>query len=257
MTEIKKPHIRQWIRKILFIQVGVSAALILGSLGVALFVADSSLAVASALVSAVLILGLSLLCSSRFTRLLQESRLAITQLTTIDDLTGLPNRRRFFDYLDQEVSRAGRYGNPLSLIMIDIDHFQKVNDTFGHPLGDMALSQVARLLDANVRTSDIVARYGGEEFMVLLPETTADQAAVVAEKLRMVVEVNDISLEGPQVKVTVSCGVADLASITNTKRTLRDVFILSVDKSLRRAKNNGRNQVSMFIPATNKQLPLV
>jgi len=257
MTEIKKPHVRQQAWKILMLQAGCSAAIILIALGLALFVLDRNIVLASTLIGVVLIFGLTIFSTTRFMRLLDEAHHAITQLTTIDELTGLPNRRRFFDHLDQEVDRARRYGNQLSLIMIDIDHFKKVNDSFGHPLGDMALAQVARLLDANVRTSDIVARYGGEEFMVLLPESEADQAAVVAEKLRVVVEVNDISLEGPQVKVTISCGVADLSAVMSQKGKLRDNFILAADAALHRAKNNGRNQVSQFTVDNGKQLPLV
>ena len=93
--------------------------------------------------------------------------------------------------------------------------------------------------------------------MIIIPESDAEQAAVVAEKLRVVVEVNDISLEGPQIKVTISCGVADLKSIRPGKGSLRDAFVMAVDHNMHRAKENGRNQVRIHIPKNDKHLPLV
>lgn len=223
-------------------QAVISVAVVVVAIFPALFLLDRSQALAAVLIAAVIVLGLSLHSATRYMRLLEQCHDKIATLTTHDDLTGLPNRRWFFDRLDEEVDRAKRYGNALSMIMIDIDHFKNVNDSFGHPLGDLALAEVARLIAANVRASDIVARYGGEEFVVLLPETTAEQASQAAEKLRIVVEVNDISLEGPEVKVTVSCGVAEISSVKK-KGSLRDNFILAADASLTKAKENGRNQV--------------
>ena len=245
MTLTNKIQSRKKGWRIFNTQTTASLVVIILAIFAALFLNDRSLALAAVLAAASIVLGLSLLSATRFMRLLEGCHDKIATLTTHDDLTGLPNRRWFFDRLDEEVDRAKRYGNALSMIMIDIDNFRQVNNAFGHPLGDLALSEVSRLIAANVRASDIVARYGGEEFMVLLPETTAEQASKAAEKLRIVVEVNDISMEGPQVKVTISCGVAEIASVSKDGK-LRDNFILAADKALNQAKNNGRNQVIEF-----------
>jgi len=247
MPPTAKSQSRKAAWRIFNFQSIASVAVIVIAVFPTLFLDNRSQALASALAAAAAVLGLSLLSATRFMRLIEGCHDKIATLTTHDDLTGLPNRRWFFDRLDEEVDRAGRYGNALSMIMIDIDHFKDVNNSFGHPLGDLALAEVARLIAANVRASDIVARYGGEEFVVLLPETTAEQASLAAEKLRIVVEVNDISLEGPEVKVTVSCGVAELGGLSEKGR-LRDNFILAADKALARAKENGRNQVIEFTP---------
>ncbi|WP_281759991.1 GGDEF domain-containing protein [Pseudodesulfovibrio nedwellii] len=257
MTMINKLENRKTAWRIFTFHAGISMALLVLSVFPVLFYPDQPYAQITPLLAAAMVLGLSLYCATRFMRLIEEAHDKISTLSAHDDLTGLPNRRWFFDRLDEEVDRAFRYGNSLSMIMIDIDHFKRVNDSFGHPLGDMALAEVSRLLSANVRTSDIVARYGGEEFVVLLPETLADQAVLVAEKLRMVVEVNDISLEGPQVKVTISCGVADLRSVKNCKGSTRDAFVLAADNTMHRAKKNGRNQVLSFVPKSDRQIPLV
>ena len=254
---LSKSQSRTQAWRIFTFQGGFSVAVVAVSLLPVLFFPGWIYSQAFMLVAAAVVLAISLYSATRYIRLLESAHDTIMTLTSHDDLTGLPNRRWFFDRLDEEVERATRYDNPLSLIMIDIDHFKKVNDAFGHPLGDMALAEVARLLSANVRASDIVARYGGEEFVALLPETTSDQAAVVAEKLRMVVEVNDISLEGPQVKVTVSCGVADLQSIRDDNGSQRDAFVLAADNTMLRAKENGRNQVLAYVPQNDKLLPLV
>ncbi|MBG0789418.1 MAG: GGDEF domain-containing protein [Desulfovibrionaceae bacterium] len=245
MTSTIKSRSRKTAWRIFNFQSAASVAVIAAAVFPVLLLADRRLALASILAASAVVLGLSLLAATRYMRLLEGCHDKIATLTTHDDLTGLPNRRWFFDRLDEEVDRAGRYGNDLSMIMIDLDHFKRGNSEFGHPLGDQALAEVARLIAANVRASDVVARYGGEEFVVLLPETTAERASLAAEKLRIVVEVNDISLEGPQVKVTVSCGVAGIGAAPKEGK-LRDNLILAADKALSRAKENGRNQVIEF-----------
>ncbi|MCJ2165390.1 MULTISPECIES: GGDEF domain-containing protein [unclassified Pseudodesulfovibrio] len=257
MTLSSKGRIRHKAWRIFLFQMGLSATVVVLALLPALFFENRYYSLVALLVAAGGVLGLSFYCASRLMRLMEDAHDKITTLTTHDDLTGLPNRRWFFERLDEEVDRALRYDSKLSLIMVDIDHFRKVNDTFGHPLGDLALAEVARLLAANIRTSDIVVRYGGEEFMIIIPESDAEQAAVVAEKLRVVIEVNDISLEGPQIQVTISCGVADLKSVRPGKGSIRDALVLAADHSMHRAKENGRNQVLIHIPKNDKHLPLV
>ena len=252
-----KAKLRQQAWRTFLLQTGLSAAVVVVALIPAIFLRERSYLLVAMLLSTATVVGLSLVCASRLMRLMEEAQDKIATLTTHDELTGLPNRRWFFERLDEEIDRARRYNNALSLIMIDIDRFKDVNDNFGHPLGDLALAEVARLLAANVRTSDIVVRYGGEEFMIIIPESDAEQAAKVAEKLRVVVEVNDISLEGPQLKVTISAGVADLKSVQAAKGSVRDAFVLATDKTMHRAKENGRNQVLIHTPKIDRQLPLV
>ena len=151
------------------------------------------------------------------------------------------------------MDRADRYGANLSLIMIDIDRFRQVNDVYGQPAGDMVLHEVARLLAANIRTTDLIARYGGEEFAILIPAVGMDEARRVAEKLRVVVEVNDIVLEGPDVKVTVSAGVADVNAVRGDEGGLRDNLLQAAEDALLRAKRHGRNRVEGFSRAAQQQ----
>jgi diguanylate cyclase (GGDEF)-like protein len=194
--------------------------------------------------------------SIRLMRQLRQAQQSLADMAVTDDLTGLANRRRFFERLEEEMDRALRYGSDLSLIMLDIDHFKRVNDTFGHPVGDTVLAEVARLLTANLRTSDIVARYGGEEFAVLIPGVDENEAARAAEKIRVVMEVNDLFLDGPPIKVTVSAGVAALKSLPAARPT-RDQLIRSADKALYRAKREGRNRVCVHRPETASQPSLI
>lgn len=257
MSQVNKSRARREAWRIFQIQAVVCVLVVALAAFPALFLAERNHAMASVLCAAALVLGISLYCATRLMGLLEEAHDKVTTLTTHDDLTRLPNRRWFFTRLDEELDRSRRYGSGLSLVMVDIDHFRKVNDTFGHPLGDLALAEVARLISANVRTSDVVARYGGEEFMILLPESNAEQAVHVAEKLRAVVEVNDISMEGPEVKVTISCGVADLSNVRPTKGCLRDAFVKAADHAMHRAKENGRNQVLVHAWENSQQLRLV
>jgi diguanylate cyclase (GGDEF)-like protein len=194
--------------------------------------------------------------SIRLMRQLKQAQQSLAEMAVTDELTGLANRRRFFERLEEEMDRALRYGSDLPLIMLDIDHFKRVNDTFGHPVGDTVLAEVARLLTANLRTSDIVARYGGEEFAVLIPGMDANEAARAAEKLRVVMEVNDLFMDGPSIKVTVSAGVAALKSLPAARRT-RDQLIRSADQALYRAKGEGRNRVCIHRPETASQPSLI
>lgn len=163
------------------------------------------------------------------------------QLSTRDRLTGLVNRGFFDERIAAEVSRAKRYGHPLAIAMIDVDHFKRFNDTMGHAAGDAALRAIAECMMASFRRSDIVARYGGEEFVVIMPETTAAQAMEKLEEVRLAVA--NLSVPVPRrdidSRLTVSAGVAGMPDDGNQPDTLLD----AADRRLFRAKEGGRNQV--------------
>ena len=164
----------------------------------------------------------------------------LNDLAVTDTLTGLFNRRHFFYQAESLVVRAQRYGSPLSAVMIDLDHFKDINDTFGHSAGDHVLREVARALSAALRKSDLIGRYGGEEFCVLLPEIDLEEGRAAAERLRQEV----FNLQIPTLKgtaaVTASLGVAAL----NSGETL-DQLLQRADAALYQAKRAGRNAVSV------------
>jgi diguanylate cyclase (GGDEF)-like protein len=155
-----------------------------------------------------------------------------------DELTGLNNRRYFFELAERECSVARRHGRPLSVVMIDIDHFKQVNDSFGHQAGDEVLARVAHTVAAHRRSGDIVARYGGEEFMLMLPETSAENAFGVAEQLRTAVAADGLDTPGGRATFTISAGVAALGADTQTLEQL----IRTADQALYAAKAQGRNR---------------
>jgi len=152
-----------------------------------------------------------------------------------DALTGVLNRAGFNEAFSREFSRARRYRQPLSLVLLDLDHFKNVNDGYGHPAGDKVLEGTARLLETRVRESDLVARWGGEEFAVLAPMTDAEGAVRLAEKLRGLMEVTHL---GPVGAVTASFGVAEMRVDDTIEAMLH-----RVDEALYGAKDSGRNQV--------------
>lgn len=162
-----------------------------------------------------------------------------------DFLTGLNSRDSFMSHAQTELNRASRFNSPLSLLMLDIDFFKKVNDTYGHQVGDIALKCVASLAKSTLRDFDICARLGGEEFAVLLPETSKDHACEVAERLRATIENYKIALPngGLPISITVSIGVSSVIS----KDDNIDVLISKADKALYEAKNAGRNRVCCAI----------
>ena len=166
--------------------------------------------------------------------------LAVVQRqASTDDLTGLYNHRFLVDSLDQQVALAERLGAPLAILMIDIDHFKLLNDTHGHHAGDLALSTFARTLVSNTRRADLAARYGGEEFVVVMPDTSAAEAFLVAEKIRLAVAATDVTLSGgATVQLTVSIGVA---AYPENAESAAELFSLA-DEALYRAKRTGRQR---------------
>lgn len=157
-----------------------------------------------------------------------------------DGLTRIYNRHSFEERLVYEIKRRRRYNHDLSLLMVDLDHFKSVNDTYGHKAGDMVLKKVGEILTKTFRTTDLAARYGGEEFVVLLPHTAEKAAWKLAERVRENIESNEFSFDGKTFSVTASIGVA---SVESGSLTSDDDLIVKADKALYQAKNNGRNMV--------------
>ncbi|MCU0700046.1 MAG: diguanylate cyclase [Myxococcaceae bacterium] len=175
---------------------------------------------------------------------LEEKRAALEQLSRTDGLTGLVNRRHFEERLAAEWARSERYRAPLSCLLLDIDHFKKVNDTWGHPFGDIVLKEVAKVARRALRDVDVIARYGGEEIIALLPETSPDEAWRAAERVRMGVEAMRLTcrtVEPPeQVRCTASIGVATAPAPTVESA---EQLVQLADECLYEAKQGGRNQV--------------
>ena len=162
----------------------------------------------------------------------------VLQYATLDALTNLNNRRQFETRLKQEIAITKRQNNPLCAMMIDIDFFKKVNDTYGHASGDEVLRTVASVIKAQLRESDIPARYGGEEFAVLLPYTHIDEAKIVGERLRKAVEETTVSLDNLNINVTISMGLAEFRQDESGEE-----LFAQADKALYKAKESGRNRV--------------
>jgi len=176
---------------------------------------------------------------------LENMRKQLTIEATTDVLSGLYNRRYFYDISQKYYDTAKRYDQALSVLMIDIDKFKNINDTYGHDIGDNIIEASGKVLTQITRNKDVVARYGGEEFIVLLAETKIDQAVALAERIRVDIENNHIRLDsGEEVHVTVSIGVTELNHLND-----RDIeeTIKRCDKALYQSKDNGRNMVSTIL----------
>ncbi len=172
---------------------------------------------------------------------LMRAREALRDQATHDPLTGLWNRYALFDTLKREHSRAGREGTPLAVIMVDLDHFKRVNDAYGHLAGDAVLREAARRMQAGVRTYDHVGRYGGEEFVIVLPGASGANAAQLAERLRLDLVHEPIAVDGlHRVQVTASFGISATGQAAGDGP---ETLIRLADAALYRAKENGRNRV--------------
>jgi diguanylate cyclase (GGDEF)-like protein len=172
----------------------------------------------------------------------QRDRLAEQALT--DSLTGLGNRAAFDQRLSETVASALRYQRPASLVMIDLDHFKQLNDTYGHPFGDCVLRSVGRVLAETGRDTDIACRYGGEEFAILLTETRLGPAVMVAERVRSAIAELRLPFGPELVQVTASLGVAATEEIERQSRLSAEALVASADEALYRAKGGGRNRVA-------------
>lgn len=178
----------------------------------------------------------------RLTRALEAKRRELERAARTDPLTGVGNRRVFDERLVAEIARTVRHGRPLALLMFDIDHFKAVNDRFGHVAGDRLLALFGRILAEEVRASDLPCRYGGEEFMVIAPETTADQARALAERVRHSFRERSRAIAAESTH-TVSVGIAgtDALEVEVDRRAL----VLAADAALYRAKAAGRDRVEV------------
>ncbi len=159
-----------------------------------------------------------------------------------DSLTGTYNRRFFTIRLKEELERHRRYKRPMSMLMIDIDHFKTVNDTYGHPCGDFILKSVCGTIQSALRTVDFLARYGGEEFCCILPETSFENSTILAERIRALVESASYEYEGQTIRVTISVGVPRTPNPGDSP----DTFLKNADNALYKAKETGRNIVVSF-----------
>jgi len=166
----------------------------------------------------------------------------IQSLSIMDPILNCFNRRKFQELAEQEITRSSRYNHPLSLMIMDIDHFKQINDGFGHPLGDQVLKQVVDTCRKTIRSTDTFGRYGGDEFFILFPETTMEGAMEIAEKLRRKVGQITFQANDEINTITISGGLACLESMRNKNVKLED-FIEEADKALYHAKAEGRNRI--------------
>lgn len=172
----------------------------------------------------------------------ERAQAALEDLATKDPLTGLFNRRHFFNLATKQLTQAISYQRPLSVILLDIDHFKQVNDTYGHRAGDQALQSVAEQIRRAMRVTDIVSRYGGDEFIILLPETDGEEVIQMAERLRLRIEAQGLITSISPVRITISFGVAALEPDIQDLDQLLDY----ADQALYIAKQLGRNNVQSF-----------
>ena len=186
---------------------------------------------------------------------INRERLVISGLT--DPLTQLHNRRYLDRRLEEELARANRYKQPLSCLFVDADHFKQVNDNFGHQVGDLVLRELACRIRSQLRASDIATRYGGEEFALLLPQTSLDEALLLAERIRLEVASSGMSLgDGNSIQLTVSIGVSEaLPMLGKTHHKKMGQHLLAdADQALYLAKSNGRNRIEYLSEEKSKQL---
>lgn len=178
---------------------------------------------------------------------LRQSEELYRQLAITDPLTGIFNRRHFYQLSESELQRTCRYGRPLAVMMIDIDYFKKVNDSYGHAIGDQVLQTLASLIREALRTIDIFARYGGEEFIVLLPETQLRDVRPIAERLCRKIAETPVPIEANHISITISVGASAFEPsaqlFPSSKKVTLDQLIDLADKALYEAKETGRNRV--------------
>lgn len=173
----------------------------------------------------------------------KKAQAALERLATQDPLTGIANRRYFLEIASRVIEQARRYQRPVSIVMIDVDHFKEMNDTFGHKTGDKVLIHITRCMQAALRKVDILGRYGGDEFVILLPETTQEGARRLTERLRQAIAQQSITAGGVSIPITLSIG---LASNVKEPALSLDELLQRADRALYDSKLNGRDQVTFY-----------
>lgn len=177
------------------------------------------------------------------TATLREQTVMLEQMAITDPLTKIYNRRHFFSLAEKEMERAARQQYPLTVILIDTDHFKRINDTYGHPFGDQILINVTQIIQANIRSMDIFARYGGEEFVLLMPDTSERSALRTAERLRKIVGNNPHKHDGKEVRLSISLGVACWDGDAESDIT---ALVARADQALYESKRRGRNMTTLW-----------
>lgn len=196
------------------------------------------------LLTTLLLLYIIFIFIRKFYNTLRRAAETIERMAITDELTQLYNRRYMYEYIGKEINRSGRYNRYVGCLMIDIDFFKTVNDTYGHIAGDSVLVGIARVLKDNCRKTDVIGRYGGEEFVVLAPEAGTDEIRVFAEKIRAAIEKTPVPIDvTTSVAVTVSIGAVAVLNAAAEKIHNTDALVGLADKALYRAKNSGRNRV--------------
>jgi len=173
---------------------------------------------------------------------LNDSQNRLKQMSITDELTGLRNRRHIMQRLDEEFQRARRMDKSLGIIMLDIDHFKRINDEFGHRFGDVVLKTIAQRAPAMLREYDLLGRIGGEEFLIVSPDTDVDETAIIAERIRRIIGEQGVLHDGREVKITVSAGITMLKEEDRGS----DALLSRVDKALYKAKQEGRDRVAVL-----------
>ena len=167
----------------------------------------------------------------------------LEQLAISDPLTKISNRRHFFELAEKEYKRAERYQHPLSLVLADVDHFKKINDTYGHMIGDQTLTKLARFLEKNIRNVDVVARYGGEEFIILMPEISCEDARITSERLCQSIADTPLIDCNSNIMLTISFGVA---CWDGKEEVSFETLLSRADQAMYKSKEKGRNSVTVW-----------
>jgi diguanylate cyclase (GGDEF)-like protein len=171
---------------------------------------------------------------------------ALSEVTSRDALTGLYNRWYVIEKIDSEINRALRHGSPMSVLMLDIDHFKRINDTWGHAAGDEVLKSIGKLLRESCRVYDVPGRYGGEEFCIVLPETPLGNTEIVAERIRKRLEGTEVTCGGETVVVTASIGIAGMDESAGGDILSPAALLDRADRALYSAKSRGRNRIETW-----------
>ena len=173
---------------------------------------------------------------------LKENFAKVSDMANRDGLTGLYNARFFQEALARELERVKRTSRPFTLIILDVDRFKRINDRYGHPVGDQVLQHIGRVARSVLRGYDVLARYGGEEFIAMLPDTAASQALLLGDRLRKMIEERPLMMDdGEMIRITVSVGVAQARAPYD-----KTELISQADQALYQAKETGRNKVVLY-----------